>query len=80
MLAEEEAVGKKYYRDEKGGHDSIQMYLKEIGQYPLLSAAEEKELARRIERGEMEAKNLLARANLRLVVSIAKNTLDEVRI
>ncbi|MEK7081496.1 MAG: sigma-70 family RNA polymerase sigma factor [Patescibacteria group bacterium] len=72
LLAEEEAVGKKYYRDEKGGHDSIQMYLKEIGQYPLLSAAEEKELARRIERGEMEAKNLLARANLRLVVSIAK--------
>ncbi len=72
LLAEVETVGKKYYRDEKGGHDSIQMYLKEIGQYPLLSAAEEKELARRIEKGDMEAKNLLARANLRLVVSIAK--------
>jgi RNA polymerase primary sigma factor len=53
-------------------HDSIQMYLKEIGQYPLIYAAEEKELARRIERGDLEAKNLLARANLRLVVSIAK--------
>ena len=53
-------------------HDSIQMYLKEIGQYPLLSAAEERELARRIERSDLEAKNLLARANLRLVVSIAK--------
>ncbi len=53
-------------------HDSIQMYLKEIGQYPLIYAAEEKELARRIEKGDLEAKNLLARANLRLVVSIAK--------
>ena len=53
-------------------HDSIQMYLKEIGQYPLLSAAQEKELARRIEASDPEAKNLLARANLRLVVSIAK--------
>ena len=53
-------------------HDSIQMYLKEIGQYPLIHASEEKELARRIERNDLEAKNLLARANLRLVVSIAK--------
>ena len=53
-------------------HDSIQMYLKEIGQYPLIHASDEKELAKRIERGDLEAKNLLARANLRLVVSIAK--------
>ncbi len=53
-------------------HDSIQMYLKEIGQYPLLHAAEERELAKRIEQSDVEAKNLLARANLRLVVSIAK--------
>ena len=53
-------------------HDSIQMYLKEIGQYPLIYASEEKELAKRIEKGDDEAKNLLARANLRLVVSIAK--------
>ncbi|MCX6757657.1 MAG: sigma-70 family RNA polymerase sigma factor [Candidatus Nomurabacteria bacterium] len=53
-------------------HDSIQMYLKEIGQYPLIHAAEEKDLAKRIEKGDEEAKNLLARANLRLVVSIAK--------
>ncbi|MEA3399329.1 MAG: sigma-70 family RNA polymerase sigma factor [Patescibacteria group bacterium] len=53
-------------------YDSIQMYLKEIGQYSLISAAEEKELARRIAKGDFEAKNLLARANLRLVVSIAK--------
>lgn len=53
-------------------HDSIQMYLKEIGQYPLIHASDEKELAKRIEKGDLEAKNLLARANLRLVVSIAK--------
>ncbi len=53
-------------------HDSIQMYLKEIGQYALIHASEEKDLAKRIEQGDPEAKNLLARANLRLVVSIAK--------
>lgn len=53
-------------------HDSIQMYLKEIGQYPLIHASDEKDLAKRIEHGDVEAKNLLARANLRLVVSIAK--------
>ncbi len=44
-------------------HDSIQMYLKEIGQYPLVSAAIEKELAKRIQAGDNEAKNLLAKAN-----------------
>ena len=53
-------------------NDSIQMYLKEIGQYPLIHASDEKDLAKRIEHGDVEAKNLLARANLRLVVSIAK--------
>ncbi len=54
------------------GYDSIQIYLREIGQYPLLTAAEERELAQRIERGDNEARNILARSNLRLVVSIAK--------
>ena len=53
-------------------YDSIQMYLKEIGQYPLINASMEKELAKRIQAGDNEAKNLLAKANLRLVVSIAK--------
>ncbi|MBA3732883.1 sigma-70 family RNA polymerase sigma factor [Patescibacteria group bacterium] len=56
----------------ESSYDSIQMYLKEIGQYQLISGAMEKELAKRIEAGDVEAKNLLARANLRLVVSIAK--------
>jgi RNA polymerase primary sigma factor len=53
-------------------HDSIQMYLREIGQYPLLKGVEEREFAKRILDGDSEARNLLARANLRLVVSIAK--------
>ena len=52
--------------------DSVQMYLREIGKISLINAAEEKELARRIEKGDMEAKSKLTQANLRLVVSIAK--------
>jgi RNA polymerase primary sigma factor len=60
------------YRRKDSSYDSIQMYLREIGQYPLLTALQEREFAQRIEAGDEEAKNLLARANLRLVVSIAK--------
>jgi len=52
--------------------DEVQMYLKEIGQYAPLTAEEEKELAKRIEKGDQEAKKRLVQANLRLVVSIAK--------
>ena len=52
--------------------DSIQMYLREIGKVPLLSTEEEIQLAKRIERGDMDAKQRLIKANLRLVVSIAK--------
>jgi RNA polymerase primary sigma factor len=55
-----------------GKIDPIQMYLKEIGKSSFLSAREEKELSKRIEQGDEEAKNKLALANLRLVVSIAK--------
>ncbi len=52
--------------------DSVQMYLREIGQYRLISAAEERDLSKRIALGEREASDILVKANLRLVVSIAK--------
>ena len=70
----EEQIKKYSYgtRSADAGYDSIQIYLKEIGQYPLISASMEKELARKIQQGDTEAKSLLAKANLRLVVSIAK--------
>ena len=73
-IEKEEEVIKKYASGGRGdsAYDSIQMYLKEIGQYPLISASVEKDLAKKIQQGDEEAKNLLARANLRLVVSIAK--------
>lgn len=64
-------LGNEYDR-ERSSYDSIQIYLKEIGRYPLIKAADERDLARRIATGDDEAKNLLAKANLRLVVSIAK--------
>lgn len=68
---ESDKIINKYVKDATS-YDSIQMYLKEIGQYSLISAVSERDLAKRIEKGDQEAKNLLARANLRLVVSIAK--------
>lgn len=76
MLEADEDLVKKYStagtRSPDAGYDSIQIYLKEIGQYPLISASMEKDLAKKIQQGDLEAKNLLAKANLRLVVSIAK--------
>ncbi|OHA15635.1 MAG: RNA polymerase sigma factor RpoD [Candidatus Tagabacteria bacterium RIFCSPLOWO2_01_FULL_42_9] len=59
-----------------GTFDSVQMYLKEIGKISLINADEEKEFAKRIEKGDEEAKNKLAQANLRLVVSIAKRYIN----
>ncbi len=61
----------KLAKDE-GNYDSIQIYLREIGQYPLISSEDEKLIAQRIVEGSEEAKNMLAKSNLRLVVSIAK--------
>jgi RNA polymerase primary sigma factor len=52
--------------------DSLQLFLNEAGRYPLLTAAEEVELAKKIERGDQAAKNRMINSNLRLVVSIAK--------
>src|SRR3989344_3417225 len=66
---------KKKIQDEFGEaatSDSVQMYLKEIAQYPLLTGDEEVELAKRIEKNDEAARQKLALSNLRLVVSIAK--------
>ena len=52
--------------------DALQLFLNEAGRYKLLTAEEEVELAKRIERGEKDAKDLMINSNLRLVVSIAK--------
>jgi len=71
FLSSEEVVKKKG-KDSDVKIDPIQMYLKEIGKIPFVTANEEKELAKKIEKGDLEAKKKLAKANLRLVVSIAK--------
>ncbi|MDO8435976.1 MAG: sigma-70 family RNA polymerase sigma factor [bacterium] len=70
FLTIEEKVKKK--TGGEGAIDPVQMYLKEIGRINFVTAAEEKELAKSIEKGDLEAKKKLAKANLRLVVSIAK--------
>ena len=72
VLAERKEQKKPAKRRSGSSRDSIQIYLKEIGKYPLIDGDMEKELAKRIEDGDEEAKNILMRANLRLVVSIAK--------
>ncbi|HZO97194.1 MAG TPA: sigma-70 family RNA polymerase sigma factor [Gaiellaceae bacterium] len=53
--------------------DALQLFLREAGRHPLLTAAQEVELAKRIERGDREAKQRMVHSNLRLVVSIAKH-------
>jgi RNA polymerase primary sigma factor len=72
MLEIADEANEKGYARSDSQYDSIQMYLREIGKYPLLNAQQERDLAKRIVEGDEEARNLLARANLRLVVSIAK--------
>src|ERR671917_181030 len=52
--------------------DTLQLFLRDVRRHPLLSATEEVELAKRIERGDLEAKERMVNSNLRLVVSIAK--------
>ncbi len=52
--------------------DSLKLYMREIGKYPLLTANQEKELFEKIKKGDNDAKNLFIKSNLRLVVSIAK--------
>lgn len=69
---DEKVLHRSGLMSEGGSLDSVQLYLKEIGKHKLISAAEERELAQRILKGDDEAKKALAHANLRLVVSIAK--------
>jgi len=74
-LAEEEKVAPKLDLSVEPSLDSLRLYLREIGKVPLLTADQEVYLAKRIERGDMEAKRQMIEANLRLVVSIAKSYL-----
>ncbi len=71
LLEDNLTVKKEMFKDE-ASYDSIQMYLKEIGRHQLISGSQEKDLAKKIAAGDDGARNLLAKANLRLVVSIAK--------
>lgn len=71
-LSEEELVDPVELAAEYSLDDPVRMYLKEIGQVPLLTAEEEVDLAKRIAAGDTQAKDKLTEANLRLVVSIAK--------
>lgn len=66
----ENAVSDEYIKDI--ADDSVRLYLREIGKIPLISAEEEVALAKRIGQGDKAAKDALAEANMRLVVSIAK--------
>jgi RNA polymerase primary sigma factor len=72
--AEEEKVATNtpVYLDDDVADDSVRLYLREIGKIPLLNAQEELALAQRVVAGEKEAKDQMAEANMRLVVSIAK--------
>jgi len=73
--AEEEKVAPKLDLSVEPSLDSLRLYLREIGKVPLLTADQEISLAKRIERGDMSAKQHMIEANLRLVVSIAKGYL-----
>ncbi len=66
------AAEREWEADTEISTDTLQLFLKDIGKVPLLTAAQEVELAKRIERGDHRAKQAMVEANLRLVVSIAK--------
>ena len=72
--ARPDAIGSTYVNGDLAvaTTDALQLFLNEAGRYKLLTASEEVELAKRFERGDKEAKDLMINSNLRLVVSIAK--------
>jgi RNA polymerase primary sigma factor len=69
---EEVTVREGVYLDDDVADDSVRLYLREIGKIPLLNSEEELALAQRVVAGEQKAKDMMAEANMRLVVSIAK--------
>jgi len=72
LLEPENLIEEKIKDRHDSSLDSVQMYLREIGRHKLLTGVEEKDLARKVLAGDEDAKKALAKANLRLVVSIAK--------
>jgi RNA polymerase primary sigma factor len=73
QLAEEADRPRRLNLKAEGTTDSLQLFLKDVGKVPLLTAKQEVELAKRIEMGDLAAKQKMVESNLRLVVSIAKN-------
>jgi RNA polymerase primary sigma factor len=69
---EEEVTNTTVYLDDDVADDSVRLYLREIGKIPLLTSEEELALAKRVVAGDKRAKDQMAEANMRLVVSIAK--------
>jgi RNA polymerase primary sigma factor len=72
VAAEEEDAAAEEFEAQEVSTDALQLFLKDVGRVDLLTAAQEVELAKRIERGDHRAKQEMVEANLRLVVSIAK--------
>ncbi len=73
QIAEEAERPRKLNLRADSTTDSLQLFLKDVGRVPLLTARQEVELAKKIELGDLDAKGKMVEANLRLVVSIAKN-------
>jgi RNA polymerase primary sigma factor len=73
--SEDERIDASY--DAAAGGDSLNLFMNELGRYPLLTAAEEVELAKRIERGDRAAKDRMVNSNLRLVVHVARRFIGQ---
>jgi RNA polymerase primary sigma factor len=76
MKAQTEAAEVDYSTLDFGADDSLRLYLREIGRYPLLTFEQEIALAKRMEAGDRDAAQTLANSNLRLVVSVAKKYMN----
>lgn len=71
-IKEDDIILIEDYEEENEIEDSVKAYLREIGSIPLLTAEQEIETAKKIEKGETQAKEIMIKSNLRLVVSVAK--------